>query len=123
MANDTLDLLTIGDTLNDINGEEIGTDKDYGMNFNYLYVGMSGQKMIDAINSNFHATDAEFLAQSNAILVRIISEDIKEMKVENNIVYYTTSTEEPLEWKSLAATWRIYRWKTIRPNRFTRCFE
>lgn len=46
--------------------------------------------MVDAINSNFHATDAEFLAQSNAILLRVISEDIKEIKVEDEVVKYTT---------------------------------
>lgn len=79
------------------------------MNYSYLYIGMSGQKMTDAINANFHASDAEFLAQSNAILVRIISEDIKEMKVIDGIVHYTTSIEEPYEWNSLAATWRSNR--------------
>lgn len=111
LETDTMDLLRIGDVLDEISGESVGTDQDYGMHFNYLYIGMSGARMVDAINSDLHAIDSEFLAQSNAILIRIISEDIKEMKVENGIVYYTTSTEEPIEWKSLAATWRTNRWK------------
>lgn len=87
---DTLDLLRIGDILDEISGESVGTDQDYGMNYSYLYIGMSGARMTDAINANFHATDAEFLAQSNAIMVRIISEDIKELKVDSGVVYYTT---------------------------------
>ena len=91
----------MADKLNESNESNV----DYGMHYDYLYVGMSGEKMIDAINSNFHATDATFLAQSNAILARIISNDIKQIKVEDGIVYYTTSTKEPLEWKSMAATW------------------
>lgn len=105
---DTLDLLRIGDILDEISGESVGTDQDYGMNYSYLYIGMSGARMVDALNSNFHATDAEFLAQSNAIMVRIISEDIKEIKVENGIVYYTMDGET---WNSFAATWRIYWWR------------
>jgi len=87
---DSLDLLRIGDILDEISGESIGTDQDYGMNYGYLYVGMSGARMIDAINENFHASDAEFLAQSNAIMIRVISEDIKEIKVIDGIVNYTT---------------------------------
>lgn len=91
MANtDSLDLIRISDILDEISGESIGTDQDYGMNYSYLYVGMSGARMIDALNTNFHATDAEFLAQSNAIMIRVISEDIKEIKVIDGIVHYTT---------------------------------
>lgn len=102
---DTLDLLRIGDILDEISGESVGTDQDYGMNYSYLYIGMSGARMVDALNSNFHATDAEFLAQSNAIMIRVISEDIKEMKVQDGFVYYTT---DGTTWNSLAAAWRIY---------------
>lgn len=110
---DTLDLLRIGDILDEISGESVGTSQDYGMNYSYLYVGMSGARMIDAINNNFQASDAEFLAQSNAIMIRVISEDIKEIKVENGIVYYTT---DGTNWNSLAATWRLYFRKYNRPN-------
>lgn len=82
-------LVRIGDILDEVSSDS-NISQDYGMDYSYLYVGMSGARMIDAINNNFHASDAEFLAQSNAIMIRVISEDIKEIKVENGIVYYTT---------------------------------
>lgn len=82
-------LVRIGDVLDEVSSDS-SISQDYGMDYSYLYVGMSGARMIDAINNNFHASDAEFLAQSNAIMIRVISEDIKEIKVENGIVYYTT---------------------------------
>ena len=99
---DTTDLLHISDTLDEINGESIDNTPDYGMNYTYLYIGMSGQKMVDKMNENFHATDAEFLAMAAAIGLRIISQQIKELKVEDNVVYYTTDGET---WKSLQASW------------------
>lgn len=102
ISDDTIDLLLISDTLDDINGEDIGEPRDYGMNFNYLYIGMSGRRMVDQMNSNWRATDAEFLAHNNALNLRIISNQIKEIKVENDIAYYTT---DGTTWKSLLTTW------------------
>ena len=99
---DTTDLLHISDTLDEINGESIDETPDYGMNYTYLYIGMSGNKMVDKMNENWHATDAEFLAIATALGLRIMSSDIKEIKVENNVVYYTTDGEI---WKSLQASW------------------
>lgn len=103
MANsEELDLLKISDTLDDINGEVVGDSPDYGMHYTYLYIGMSGQKMVDKMNENFHATDAEFLAIAKALGARIISSQIKEIKEDNGVVYYTTDGEN---WIPLQASW------------------
>lgn len=99
---DPIDLLKISDTLDEINGEDIGAEKDYGMNFTYLYIGMSGQKMTDALNADLHAVDAEFLAIAQALLKRVISNQIKEIKEENEVVSYTTDGKT---WKPLQASW------------------
>lgn len=99
---DEMDLLKISDTLDDINGEVVGDTEDYGMHYTYLYIGMSGQKMVDKMNENFHATDAEFLAIAKALGVRIISSQIKEIKEENGVAYYTTDGEN---WTPLQASW------------------
>ena len=101
-SDETIDLLLISNILDDINGEEVGEDKDYGMNYNYLYIGMSGRRMVDQMNSNWRATDAQFLANKNALDLRIISNQIKEIKVEDNIAYFTTDGKT---WKSLLTTW------------------
>lgn len=98
----SIDLLLISKTLDDINGEEVGTDKDYGMHYNYLYIGMSGQRMVDQMNSNWHATDAQFLAHNDALNIRIKSNQIKEIKVENGIAFYTVDGEN---WNSLQSSW------------------
>lgn len=99
---ENMDLLKISETLDDINGEVVGDTEDYGMHYTYLYIGMSGQKMVDKMNENFHATDAEFLAIAKALGVRIISSQIKEIKEENGVVYYTTDGEN---WTPLQASW------------------
>ena len=110
-SDNTIDLLLISSTLDGINGEVISTDEDYGMHYNYLYIGMSGQKFVDQMNSNLHATDAQFLAHHNALNLRIKSNQIKEIKVENNVVYYTTQNppldgeEDTRTWVSLQASW------------------
>ena len=110
-SDESIDLLLISNTLDNINGEVVGTDPDYGMNYNYLYIGMSGQRMVDQMNSNWRATDAQFLAHNRALSLRIISNQIKEIKVENNIAYYTTdeldptSEEDTRTWHSLQTSW------------------
>lgn len=107
-ANEPVDLLLISKSLDSINGEVVGTDPDYGMHFNYLYIGMSGQRMVDQMNSNFHAIDAQFLSNNDNFNIRIISNQIKEIKVEDGIVYYTVdnTTWVPLqaEWGKIAGT-------------------
>ena len=107
---DLLDILGIADSLDEINGENIGSDnKDYGMHYTYLYIGMSGEKFIDKMNANLHATDAQFLAHHNALNIRIISNQIKEIKVENGNTYYTLDDtdvpEEEREWHTLQGEW------------------
>ena len=97
-----IDLLLISDYLDDINDEDIGKVRDYGMHYSYLYIGMSGQKMVDKMNENFEATDAEFLAHNKAINLRIISEDIKYIKEENGVLKYSKDGET---WNSLISSW------------------
>ena len=76
-TDETINLLYISRALDNINGEDIGTDPDYGMHFNYMFVGMSGQKLLDSFNSNFHAVDAQFLAHNNALQLCVMSNNIK----------------------------------------------
>ena len=59
------------------------------MNYQEFEIGMTGARMVDALNNNFNKTATQFLAQSQSILVRIISNDIKEMRIQNGIVQYT----------------------------------
>jgi len=99
---EVIDLLLISDYLDDINDEDIGKVRDYGMHYSYLYIGMSGQKMVDKMNENWEATDAEFLAHNKAIQLRIISEDIKQFKEEDGVIKYTKDGEN---WISLISTW------------------
>lgn len=101
-SDESIDLLLISKSLDDINGEVVGTDPDYGMHFNYLYIGMSGQRMVDQMNSNWHATDAQFLAHNEALALRIVSNQIKEIKEENGVVSYTLDGEN---WTPLQASW------------------
>jgi len=107
---DLLDLLGIADSLDEINGENISSErKDYGMHYTYLYIGMSGEKFVDKMNINLEATDAQFLAHHNALNVRIISNQIKEIKVENGNTYYTLDgtdvPEEDRVWHTLQGEW------------------
>ena len=76
-------------------------------NFTYLYIGMSGQKMVDTLNANFREIIDTFTSISDDLTIRIISSNIKEIKEENNVVYYTTddSDVEERNWKSLQASW------------------
>lgn len=101
-STNSTDLLVITKVLDDINGEIISTDTDYGMHYNLLAIGMSGQEMVDKLNSNFSATDAQFKSFNDDIAIRIISSNIKEIKVENGIVMYTTDNQS---WVSLQSTW------------------
>lgn len=107
---DLLDLLKISNSLDEINGENISSEyKDYGMHYTYLYIGMSGEKFVDKMNTNFEATDAQFKAHNNALDIRIISNQIKEIKVENGNTYYTLDgediPEEEKEWHTLQGEW------------------
>ena len=107
---DLLDILRIADSLDEINGENISSDyKDYGMHYTYLYIGMSGEKFVDKMNTNLEATDAQFKAQNEALNVRIISNQIKEIKVENGNTYYTLDgsdiPEEDRVWHTLQGEW------------------
>lgn len=109
--NGSIDLLLISNALDNINGEVVGGTTDYGMHYSYLYIGMSGQKLVDQMNANFLATDAQFLAHNNALNVRIVSTQIKEMKINNGIVLYTTDDfpaedeEDTRTWTALQGQW------------------
>lgn len=107
---DLLDLLRIADSLDEINGENISSEhKDYGMHYTYLYIGMSGEKFVDKMNINLEATDAQFKAHNDALNIRIISNEIKEIKVENGNTYYTLDgddvPEEEKVWHTLQGEW------------------
>jgi hypothetical protein len=107
---DLLDILRISDSLDEINGENISPEhRDYGMHYTYLYIGMSGEKFVDKMNANFHATDAQFLAHHDALNIRIISNQIKEIKVENGNTFYTLDgpdvPEEEKVWHTLQGEW------------------
>ena len=99
---EVIDLLLISDYLDDINDEDIGKVRDYGMHYSYLYIGMSGQKMVDKMNENWEATDAEFLAHNRAINLRIVSEDIKQIRENNGVIEYSKDGEN---WISLISKW------------------
>lgn len=101
-STNSTDLLLITKVLDDINGEVVGSDTDYGMHYTLLAIGMSGQEMVDKLNSNFSATDAQLKSFNDDIAIRIISSNIKEIKVENGVVMYTTDNEN---WVSLQSTW------------------
>lgn len=106
-SNDSIDLLLISQTLDDINGEVVGSSTDYGMHYNMLYIGMTGQKFVDQMNSNWEATDAQFLDNQNELAIRIVSNQIKEIKLENSVLYYTTDedTVEDRTWIPVEAGW------------------
>lgn len=97
-----IDLLLISQYLDNINDEVIGTTNDYGMHYSYLYIGMSGQKLVDKMNENWQATDAQFLAHNNALNLRIVSNDIRQLKLEDGTIKYTTDGEH---WTSLISEW------------------
>lgn len=108
--NEPIDLLLISSTLDNIIKDNVVGDKDYGMHYNYLYIGMSGQRFVDQTNSNWEATDAQFLAHYNAINARIVSNAIKEIKLDNDILYYTTevstdSDEDTRTWIPVESSW------------------
>ena len=101
-ADEPVNLLLISKALDDINGEVISSDTDYGMHYNFLYIGMSGQRMVDQMNSNWKATDAQFAAHNSELEIRIMSNQIKEIKVENDTPYYTLDGKT---WTSLQGSW------------------
>ena len=101
-ADEPVNLLLISKALDEINGEVISSDTDYGMHYNFLYIGMSGQRMVDQMNSNWKATDAQFAAHNSELEIRIISNQIKEIKVENDTPYYTLDGKT---WTSLQGSW------------------
>jgi hypothetical protein len=77
-----------------LSGETTQNSSNFGMNYTLLYIGMSGQKFVDQTNSNWTATDAQFATHNKALNIRIISNQLKEIKLENDILYYTTETLE-----------------------------
>ena len=71
------------------------------MEFVYLYVGMSGQKMVDALNGNFRGIKSKFVDTDAQLDLRIFSNDVKEVKNIDGILYYTEddATVEDKNWK------------------------
>lgn len=77
------------------------------MEFVYLYVGMSGQKMVDALNGNFRGIKSKFVDTDAQLDLRIFSNDVKEVKNIDGILYYTEddATVEDKNWKPLQGQW------------------
>ena len=73
-------------------------DSDNTTNYSYLYIGMSGRDMTNVINDNFRNTSTEFSDIEDELSLRIISNTIKYIKAENEIVSYSEDNEN---WHSI----------------------
>ena len=82
-------------------------ERDHGMHYTYLFIGMSGEQFVDKMNANLEATDIKFSEQDIALSLRIISNEIKEIKVEDGKTYYTLETPDVQDrtWYSLQGEW------------------
>ena len=79
------------------------------LNFDRIDVGTKGQDLVDIFNNNFGITKSQFLLLSAAILRRVISDNIKELKFDEttNKVYYTLDDAdvEDRTWKYIGTVW------------------
>lgn len=73
-------------------------DSDNTTNYSYLYIGMSGRDMTNVINDNFRNTDSEFSDIKDELDIRVISDTIKYIKLENEIISYSEDNEN---WHSI----------------------
>ena len=60
-----------------------------------VFNGMVGRDFIIAFNENINLLDTELWDIVNTLKYKTKSEDVKEFKVENNIVYYTVEERDP----------------------------
>lgn len=60
-----------------------------------VFNGMVGRDFIIAFNENINLLDTELWDIVNTLKYKTKSEDVKEFKVENNIVYYTVEEQDP----------------------------
>lgn len=74
------------------------------LNFSQIYHGMIGRDFITAFNGNFNICNTQILYLLGEMIYRVKSSNIKEFKLENNVVYYTTDEEEPKTWKAVDIT-------------------
>lgn len=74
------------------------SEEENEIEYSYLYIGMSGRDMTDALNSNFRNTITKFSDIADKLNLRIISNTIKYVKVENDIVSYSEDNEN---WHSI----------------------
>lgn len=99
----TNNLLMITRTLDDINGEVVGTNASYGMHYNLLEIGMSGMEMVDKMNSNWSATDAQLAYHNEEISLRIISNSVKDIEIsDSGVVSYSLNGTD---YETLNYTW------------------
>lgn len=59
------------------------------MDFQKIVEGMTGQQFMESINGNFELTKEQINTLAANILLRLISNNVKQIKVENNKMYYT----------------------------------
>ena len=99
---------TLGDIINNLTGNEQEPEhRDYGMHYTYLFIGMSGDRFVDGMNKNLESTDLKISQIDSALNVRIVSNQIKEIKVEDGKTFYTLDDEsvEERTWYSLQGEW------------------
>jgi predicted nucleic acid-binding Zn-ribbon protein len=88
------------------------------MNFTEIFNGMVGKDFIVAFNDNFRKSDAAFLEILATMIYKVKSTDIKEFRVIDGVVSYTTE-EEPAEGEEDNRTWTpvdITAWGNISGN-------
>lgn len=69
-----------------------------GIEYSYIYIGMSGQDMTDALNANFTNTNNKIIDIDNELDVRIISNTIKYIRTQGGVVSYSEDNEN---WNSI----------------------
>lgn len=79
------------------------------LNFTSIYHGMIGKDFITAFNSNFNTVDAQVIAILGELIYKVKSSDVKELRVKNGVVQYTT---DGTTWKPIDIT----EWGNINGN-------
>lgn len=69
------------------------------LDFISIYHGMIGKDFITAFNSNFNTVDAQVIAILGELIYKVKSSDIKELRVKDGVVQYTTNgtTWKPID--------------------------
>lgn len=68
------------------------------MDFQSIIAGMTGQQFMDAVNGNFNLTKEQMNKLAQNILLRVIANNVKQIKVEDGKFYYTL---DDTTWKTV----------------------